>query len=183
VPGRRGKRSVERSQLRLPRQPADGERVRNCAHVLAQLVDGVQGAANVVAGQARLGQPELKIGVSADQLDGGALAPVQGVDELDEQRLHARPFVRPGRLECDRRDRVIIGALLAVRPSWPGASVVGSLGATIAFLMTLSFCSPCPNLSPEWQCFLMKDLIGGCCRVGGGRRDHAGQGKDCFARL
>lgn len=52
-----------------------------------------------------------------------------------------------------------VGALLAVRPWWPRVSVLGSLGATIAFLITLSFLFTTPNLSPEWQGFLMKDLI------------------------
>jgi uncharacterized membrane protein YkgB len=52
-----------------------------------------------------------------------------------------------------------VGALLAVRPWWPRVSVVGSLGATIAFLVTLSFLFTTPSLSPEWQGFLMKDLI------------------------
>ena len=52
-----------------------------------------------------------------------------------------------------------LGALLAVRPLWPRVSAVGSLGATIAFLITLSFLVTTPNLSPEWQGFLMKDLI------------------------
>jgi reactive chlorine resistance protein C len=52
-----------------------------------------------------------------------------------------------------------LGALLAVRPWWPRVSVVGSLGATLAFLITLSFLVTTPNLSPEWQGFLMKDLI------------------------
>jgi uncharacterized membrane protein YkgB len=52
-----------------------------------------------------------------------------------------------------------LGALLAVRPWWPRASVIGSLGATIAFLITLSFLFTTPNLSPEWQGFLMKDLV------------------------
>jgi uncharacterized membrane protein YkgB len=52
-----------------------------------------------------------------------------------------------------------LGALLAVRPWWPRASVIGSLGATVAFLITLSFLFTTPNLSPEWQGFLMKDLV------------------------
>jgi uncharacterized membrane protein YkgB len=52
-----------------------------------------------------------------------------------------------------------LGALLAVRPWWPRASVVGSLGATITFLITLSFVVTTPDLSPAWQGFLMKDLI------------------------
>ncbi len=55
--------------------------------------------------------------------------------------------------------QLTVGALLAVRPWWPRVSVVGSLGATIAFLITLSFLFTTPNLSPEWQGFLMKDLI------------------------
>lgn len=52
-----------------------------------------------------------------------------------------------------------IGALLAVRPWWPGLSVIGSLGATIMFALTLSFLFTTPGLSPEWQGFLMKDLV------------------------
>ncbi len=52
-----------------------------------------------------------------------------------------------------------LAALLAVRPWWPGISVIGSLGATVAFLITLSFLFTTPGLSPEWQGFLMKDLV------------------------
>jgi reactive chlorine resistance protein C len=52
-----------------------------------------------------------------------------------------------------------VGALLAVRPWWPRVSLVGSLGAIIAFVITLSFLFTTPNLSPEWQGFLMKDLL------------------------
>jgi uncharacterized membrane protein YkgB len=52
-----------------------------------------------------------------------------------------------------------VGALLAVRPWWPRASVVGSLGAIVAFVITFSFLFTTPNLSPEWQGFLMKDLV------------------------
>jgi uncharacterized membrane protein YkgB len=54
---------------------------------------------------------------------------------------------------------VTIGVLLAVRPWWPRTSVLGSLAAIIAFLLTLSFHFATPNLSPEWQGFLMNDLI------------------------
>jgi uncharacterized membrane protein YkgB len=54
---------------------------------------------------------------------------------------------------------IIIGILLAVRPWWPRISVLGSLGAIVAFTLTLSFLVTTPNLSPEWQGFLMKDLI------------------------
>ena len=52
-----------------------------------------------------------------------------------------------------------LGALLAIRPWWPRLSVIGSLGATLAFLFTLSFLFTTPGLSPEWQGFLMKDLV------------------------
>jgi uncharacterized membrane protein YkgB len=52
-----------------------------------------------------------------------------------------------------------VAALLAVRPWWPRVSVVGSLGATVTFLITLSFLFTTPALSPEWQGFLMKDLV------------------------
>ena len=52
-----------------------------------------------------------------------------------------------------------LGALLAVRHWWSRLSVIGSLGATVAFLTTLSFLFTTPNLSPEWQGFLMKDLV------------------------
>jgi uncharacterized membrane protein YkgB len=54
---------------------------------------------------------------------------------------------------------LILGVLLAVRPWWPRASVIGSLGATIAFAITLSFLFTTPGLSPEWSGFLMKDLV------------------------
>jgi reactive chlorine resistance protein C len=37
--------------------------------------------------------------------------------------------------------------------------VIGSLGATIMFALTLSFLFTTPGLSPEWQGFLMKDLV------------------------
>ena len=52
-----------------------------------------------------------------------------------------------------------IGVLLAVRPWWPRLSVIGSLGATITFAITLSFLVTTPGLSPEWSGFLMKDLV------------------------
>jgi uncharacterized membrane protein YkgB len=54
---------------------------------------------------------------------------------------------------------LVLGLLLAVRPWWPRASVIGSLGATVAFAITLSFLVTTPGLSPEWQGFLMKDLL------------------------
>ena len=52
-----------------------------------------------------------------------------------------------------------VGVFLAVRPWWPRLSVIGSLGATITFVITLSFLFTTPGLSPEWQGFLMKDLV------------------------
>ena len=52
-----------------------------------------------------------------------------------------------------------IGLLLGVRPWWPRASVLGSFGAIIAFVLTLSFLGTTPDLSPAWSGFLMKDLI------------------------
>jgi uncharacterized membrane protein YkgB len=54
---------------------------------------------------------------------------------------------------------LITGVLLAIRPWWPRASVIGSLGATIAFAITLSFLFTTPDLSPAWSGFLMKDLV------------------------
>jgi uncharacterized membrane protein YkgB len=54
---------------------------------------------------------------------------------------------------------LIVGALLAIRPWWPRASVIGSLGATVAFAITLSFLFTTPDLSPAWSGFLMKDLV------------------------
>jgi uncharacterized membrane protein YkgB len=51
------------------------------------------------------------------------------------------------------------GILLAVRHWWPRASAIGGLAATITFLITLSFLFTTPDLSPEWQGFLMKDLV------------------------
>jgi len=52
-----------------------------------------------------------------------------------------------------------LAALLAVRHWWPGVSVIGSLGATLTFLITLSFLFTTPGLSPEWSGFLMKDVL------------------------
>ena len=52
-----------------------------------------------------------------------------------------------------------IAALLAIRHWWPRVSFVGSLGAIVTFLITLSFLFTTPGLSPEWSGFLMKDLI------------------------
>ena len=52
-----------------------------------------------------------------------------------------------------------LAVLLAVRPWWPSLSVIGSLGASVMFLITLSFLFTTPGLSPEWSGFLMKDVL------------------------
>jgi uncharacterized membrane protein YkgB len=54
---------------------------------------------------------------------------------------------------------VTLGALLAVRRWWPRLSAVGSVGASVQFLITLSFLFTTPGLSPDMQGFLMKDLM------------------------
>ena len=54
---------------------------------------------------------------------------------------------------------VIISVLLALRHWWPQVSFVGSLAASIQFIITFSFLFTTPGLSPETQGFLMKDLI------------------------
>ena len=54
---------------------------------------------------------------------------------------------------------VTLGVLLAVRHWWPRLSVIGSLGASVQFLITLSFLFTTPGLSPDMQGFLMKDLM------------------------
>jgi uncharacterized membrane protein YkgB len=54
---------------------------------------------------------------------------------------------------------VTLGVLLAARHWWPRLSAVGSLGATVQFLITLSFLFTTPGLSPDMQGFLMKDLM------------------------
>jgi reactive chlorine resistance protein C len=54
---------------------------------------------------------------------------------------------------------VIISVLLALRHWWPHVSFVGSLAASIQFVITFSFLFTTPGLSPETQGFLMKDLI------------------------
>jgi len=43
---------------------------------------------------------------------------------------------------------LIVGVLLAIRPWWPLASVIDSLGATIAFAITFSFLFTTPGLLP-----------------------------------
>ena len=66
---------------------AAGERLGYGAQVCSQPVDGRHGAPEVAGGQIVLDQPGTEIGIVANQLDRGALVPVQGVDEGDEQRL------------------------------------------------------------------------------------------------
>lgn len=54
---------------------------------------------------------------------------------------------------------VTIGVLLAIRHWWPRLSAIGSLGAIVTFLTTLSFLFTTPGLSPDASGFLMKDLM------------------------
>jgi uncharacterized membrane protein YkgB len=54
---------------------------------------------------------------------------------------------------------VTLGVLLTVRRWWPRLSAIGSLGASVQFLITLSFLFTTPGLSPDTQGFLMKDLM------------------------
>jgi uncharacterized membrane protein YkgB len=54
---------------------------------------------------------------------------------------------------------VTLGVLLAVRRWWPRLSAIGSLGASVQFLITLSFLFTTPGLTPDTQGFLMKDLM------------------------
>jgi uncharacterized membrane protein YkgB len=54
---------------------------------------------------------------------------------------------------------ITLGVLLAVRRWWPRLSAIGSLGASVQFLITLSFLFTTPGLSPDTQGFLMKDLM------------------------
>jgi reactive chlorine resistance protein C len=52
-----------------------------------------------------------------------------------------------------------LGVLIVVRRWWPRLSAIGSLGAAITFIFTLSFLFTTPNVSTELGGFLMKDLI------------------------
>jgi reactive chlorine resistance protein C len=54
---------------------------------------------------------------------------------------------------------ISLAVLLAVGRWWPRLSAVGSVGASVQFLITLSFLFTTPGLSPEIQGFLAKDLI------------------------
>jgi reactive chlorine resistance protein C len=54
---------------------------------------------------------------------------------------------------------IALGGLMAVRRWWPTLCAIGSLGAAITFVFTLSFLFTTPNVSTELGGFLMKDLI------------------------
>jgi uncharacterized membrane protein YkgB len=54
---------------------------------------------------------------------------------------------------------ITLGSLLAVNRWWPRLSAVGSIGASATFLVTLSFLFTTPDLSPDAQGFLMKDVM------------------------
>jgi uncharacterized membrane protein YkgB len=54
---------------------------------------------------------------------------------------------------------ITLGVLLAVSRWWPRLSAIGSLGASLTFLITLSFLFTTPGLSPDTQGFLMKDFM------------------------
>ncbi len=54
---------------------------------------------------------------------------------------------------------LLLGVLLAIRHWWPRLSAIGSLGACVQFVITFSFLFTTPDLSPDAQGFLMKDLI------------------------
>lgn len=64
---------------------------------------------------------------------------------------------------------ISIGALIATRAFWPKASAIGSLGAAVTFLITLSFIFTTPGVweagygfpfpSPMPGQFLLKDLV------------------------
>jgi reactive chlorine resistance protein C len=54
---------------------------------------------------------------------------------------------------------LIIAALIAVRRWAPRLAVVGSAGAIVMFLTTLSFLITTPNQGPDAQGFLMKDVF------------------------
>jgi uncharacterized membrane protein YkgB len=54
---------------------------------------------------------------------------------------------------------ITLGTLIAVYRWWPRLSAIGSLGASVTFLTTLSFMFTTPDLSPDTQGFLMKDFM------------------------
>jgi len=89
APAWRAEGGVERSQIvrgwRLTGRQGLGGR----PGVVAQYQQRWQARVQVGSGQPAFGEPHRQVGLSADQLDGQALVPVQGVDEVDEQRLAA----------------------------------------------------------------------------------------------
>ena len=54
---------------------------------------------------------------------------------------------------------IALALLLAVGPWWPRPAAIGGVGASLTFLVTLSFLFTTPTLSAETQGFLIKDLI------------------------
>jgi reactive chlorine resistance protein C len=52
-----------------------------------------------------------------------------------------------------------IGILLAVHRWFPRLSAIGGVGASVTFLITLSFLFTTPDLSPDAAGFLMKDFM------------------------
>ncbi len=54
---------------------------------------------------------------------------------------------------------IALGVLLAIKPWFPNASALGSLGASVQFLITFTFLFTTPELSSEWSGFLSKDLM------------------------
>ena len=54
---------------------------------------------------------------------------------------------------------IALAVLLAVGPRWPRPAAIGGVGASLTFLVTLSFLFTTPTLSAEVQGFLIKDLV------------------------
>jgi uncharacterized membrane protein YkgB len=54
---------------------------------------------------------------------------------------------------------IAIGILLAVFRWFPRLSAIGSIGASITFLITLSFLFTTPDLSPDGAGFIFKDFM------------------------
>jgi uncharacterized membrane protein YkgB len=54
---------------------------------------------------------------------------------------------------------IVTALLIGVRRWLPAAAVVGSILASVMFLVTLSFLVTTPNQSPDAQGFLMKDFF------------------------
>src|SRR5262245_32762518 len=54
---------------------------------------------------------------------------------------------------------IALGVLIAVRRWWPIGCAIGSLGAALTFVFTVSFLFTTPNVSTELGGFLMKDVL------------------------